>query len=162
MGKKTKIILGSLVGLAILIQLVPYGRAHDNPPVNGTPKWDSPETEALARKACWDCHSNETVWPWYSWIAPVSWLVQHDVDEGREHLNFTEWNREQHHADEAGEEVLEGEMPLWFYPLLHPEAALDEATASKLASGLDATVAASPPGGKKSGESHDDHDHDDE
>ncbi len=90
-----KIILGAagvlVVGL-IAIQLVPYGRNHTNPPVQSEPNWDSPETRALAERACFECHSNETAWPWYSNIAPVSWLVQHDVDEGREKLNFSEWS----------------------------------------------------------------------
>ena len=86
-----------LIGVAVLaaafllIQLVPYGHAHDNPPVAAEPNWDSPQTRELAQRACFDCHSNETTWPWYSNVAPVSWLVQHDVDEGREYLNFSRW-----------------------------------------------------------------------
>ena len=63
------------VGGFLLIQLVPFGRDHTNPPVVQEPKWDSPATRELAKRACFDCHSNETVWPWYSNIAPVSWLV---------------------------------------------------------------------------------------
>ena len=86
------LLLGA-IGLAALIQLVPYGRSHDNPPVTAEPQWDSPETQALVKRACYDCHSNETKWPWYSNVAPVSWLVQNDVNEGREHVNLTEWDR---------------------------------------------------------------------
>ncbi|MRR33844.1 hypothetical protein EG829_03970, partial [bacterium] len=63
----------------IFIQAVPYGRNHDNPPVVREPNWDSPETRGLAKRVCFDCHSNETVWPWYTWVAPVSWLVYRDV-----------------------------------------------------------------------------------
>jgi hypothetical protein len=75
-----------LIGAVILlvgIQVIPYGRSHTNPPVTGEPAWDSPKTRELAVRACYDCHSNQTVWPWYSHIAPISWLVQQDVDEGR-------------------------------------------------------------------------------
>ena len=83
----------SLIGLLLLafvaIQLVPYGRDHDNPAVIAEPNWDSPQTRDLFMTACGDCHSYETEWPWYSNIAPVSWLVQHDVEEGREKLNFS-------------------------------------------------------------------------
>ncbi|MDH4347045.1 MAG: heme-binding domain-containing protein, partial [Thermoleophilia bacterium] len=87
------IVLGvaGVVAALLLAQLVPYGRAHDNPAVSQSVTWDSPRTEQLARGACLDCHSNETVWPWYSNVAPVSWLVQGDVDGGRERLNFSEW-----------------------------------------------------------------------
>ncbi|MEZ4770229.1 MAG: heme-binding domain-containing protein [Caldilineales bacterium] len=77
-------VILALVAVFLLIQLVPYGRDHTNPPVVQEPVWDSPQTEALARAACYDCHSNEVVWPWYSNIAPISWLVQRDVDEGRQ------------------------------------------------------------------------------
>ena len=68
-----------------LIQLVPYGRDHANPPVTREVKWDSPRTRALAAGACFDCHSNLTTWPWYSNVAPVSWLVYADVVGGRGH-----------------------------------------------------------------------------
>ena len=72
--KKLMIVVAVLAGLFLAIQFVPYGRDHSNPPVIGEPTWNSPETRALAVRACFDCHSNETVWPWYSNIAPVSWL----------------------------------------------------------------------------------------
>lgn len=84
--------VGLIVGVVVfaLIQLVPYGRDHDNPPVTQAPEWDSVRTEQLAVDACYDCHSNETEWPWYTNIAPMSWLIQRDVDGGREELNFSE------------------------------------------------------------------------
>ncbi len=81
---------GIVVGLLLLIQLVPYGRDHSNPPVTGTPQWDSPRTEALFSDACGACHSNLTTWPWDSNVAPASWLIQRDVDEGRAILNVSE------------------------------------------------------------------------
>jgi cytochrome c551/c552 len=78
---------GLLVVGLIAIQLVPVN--HTNPPVTAPIKWNSAETEALARRACMDCHSNETVWPWYSNVAPASWLVYYDVVEARSRLNFS-------------------------------------------------------------------------
>lgn len=123
-----------------LIQLVPYGRSHQNPPLRSEPTWDRPETRALAKRACFDCHSNETEWPWYSWVAPVSWLVEHDVVEGREYLNFSEWDREQEEADEAPETVAEGEMPPWNYLPVHPEARLTAEERAALIEGLAETI----------------------
>lgn len=114
---KRKIVVRVIVGLAVFIvaggaaiQLVPYGRDHDNPPVIQDVQWDSARTRELAVKACFDCHSNETHWPWYSNIAPISWLTQNNVEEGRDELNFSEWNREQE-SDEIVESVVDGEMP---------------------------------------------------
>ena len=89
--KKVVVLLSVCVAIFLLIQLIPYGRDHTNPAVVAEPAWDLPETRALAVRACFDCHSNETIWPWYSNVAPISWLVQRDVDEGREKLNFSEW-----------------------------------------------------------------------
>jgi hypothetical protein len=134
-----KIALGILLGLVAvfaIIQLVPYGRDHRNPPVAAEPAWDRPETRALAARACFDCHSNETSWPWYAHVAPASWLVQDHVDEGRQVLNFSEWNRAQDEADEAAEEVEEGEMPPRSYLWLHPEARLSDAERQQLVAGL--------------------------
>jgi mono/diheme cytochrome c family protein len=143
MNTVRKVLVGvaGLVPAAFLvIQLFPYGRAHTNPPVVQEPVWDSPETRALAERACFDCHSNETVWPWYSNVAPLSWMVQDHVDEGREVLNFSEWNRPYDEAHEAGEEVGEGEMPMPGYVWLHPEANLTDAERDALIRGLDATL----------------------
>lgn len=134
------ILLGILF---VAIQLVPYGRDHANPPVTAAAPWNSPATKALAERACFDCHSNQTRWPAYANIAPASWLLQYDVAEGREHLNFSEWNRPQEHAKDAPEEVLEKEMPPNVYLLMHPEARLSDAERKALADGLAATVAGS-------------------
>ena len=106
------------------------------------PRWDGPETRALAVRACFDCHSNETRWPWYSHVAPASWLVQRDVDEGREALNFSEWQRTYKEAGESSETVNEGEMPLQTYVLMHPSARLSLAERRALAQGLTATLGA--------------------
>jgi hypothetical protein len=125
--------------LLILIQLVPYGRNHENPPVLAEPPWDSPQTRETFYQVCGDCHSNTTEWPWYSSIAPASWLVASDVEEARSHLNVSEWGRGENHADEAAEEVEDGEMPLWYYLPLHPEARLTEVEKEAFVRGLVAT-----------------------
>lgn len=135
----TRIALGVPAAL-LVIQLVPYGRDHSNPPVTGEPPWDAPETRDLARQACFDCHSNETEWPVYASVAPVSWLVQRDVTEGRAVLNFSEWPRPQEKAKEAAEEVLEGEMPPAAYTLVHAHARLSAADRDRLARGLATTL----------------------
>lgn len=134
-----RIVIGGIVGVLLAIQLVPYGRGHENPPVSSEPEWDRPATRELFFRACGDCHSNETVWPWYSQIAPVSWLVQHDVDEGRSYFNVSEWGRPVNHGDEAADLVREEEMPPWFYLPAHPEARLSEAEEASLINGLLAT-----------------------
>lgn len=130
--------MAALFGGLLLIQLVPYGREHDNPPVVAEPAWDSAQTRQLTMRACFDCHSNETVWPWYSNVAPVSWLVQRDVDEGREELNYSEWNRRQE-GDESAEAVRDGSMPPRSYLLTHPDARLSDTQLAALADGLEAT-----------------------
>lgn len=140
-----KVILGFIalvaigVGGFLLIQLIPYGHDHSNPAVVQEPTWDSSRTRELAKQACFDCHSNESTWPWYSNIAPVSWLVQHDVNEGRSRLNFSDW-RGFKEPGELGEIVLEGEMPPATFLMMHPEARLTDKEKQELASGLVATA----------------------
>ena len=144
-----KIIVKSVLGIlvaGIAIQLIPYGRSHTNPPVVREPAWNSPATRELAKKACFDCHSNETTWPWYSKIAPLSWLVYWDVVEGRKELNFSDWRDGSRKSEQAGEivkEVLEGEMPPLQYYIAHPEARLDDRSRKLLIDGLSATAASS-------------------
>jgi hypothetical protein len=105
------------------------------------PAWDTPETRALAVRACFDCHSNETVWPWYSNIAPVSWLTQRDVDAGRRRLNFSDWTGFQRGAREASRILAEGEMPPYYYIWLHPNASLSASERDALINGLSASLA---------------------
>ena len=128
-------ILNWLVAAAALIQLIPFGHSHWNPPIKKEPVWDSPQTGDLIRRACYDCHSNRTTWPWYSNVAPMSWLVQRDVNGGRQHLNFTEWDKPQKHSKDVAEQVKEGEMPPWFYLPMHPDAKLSEAEKQALING---------------------------
>ncbi len=120
--------LWGLLAVLALAQLWPIDR--DNPAV--TAAFTEPASiRGIIERACYDCHSNQTKWPWYAYVAPVSWLVAHDVHEGREHLNFSEWgaltpDERREHQEEIWEEVEEGEMPLWVYALLHPSAKLSQ------------------------------------
>ncbi len=138
--------VGAAVVLFGLIQLIPFGHQHSDPPVQAEPHWDSPTTRSLAARACFACHGNQTVWPWYSNVAPVSWLVQRDVDNGRARLDFQQWNQPQRAARRAAEAVQRGSMPPSYYVWLHPDAKLSSAERQQLAQGLQATVAQSPPG----------------
>jgi hypothetical protein len=126
-----RVFLGLALGL-LAIQLVPKGRSHTNPPARVEPSWPSPRIRALAVRACFDCHSNETVWPWYSFVAPASWLIEHDVEEGRDELNFSQFDRPQRHAKDAAAELREGEMPPAIYLPLHASARLTESEKQEL------------------------------
>jgi hypothetical protein len=147
---------GLLFTLFIAIQFVPVERT--NPPISQSVVWDSPETERLARAACYDCHSNETVWPWYNNIAPISWRVTQHVNEGRQKLNFSEWDKPQEDADETIEVIQEGEMPLRDYLLMHPEADLSTAEQQTLINGIQITFRQDPPQGGQQGERSGDND----
>ena len=137
-----------LAALLVVFQFVPYGRDHTNPPVTREPAWDTTETRSLAQRACFDCHSNLTEWPWYSRVAPSSWLVQSDVDSGRAVFNLSEWDRPQDvDAEEMAEAIRGGSMPPWFYAIAHPDARLDGSEKDALVRGLEATLVASPPAG---------------
>ena len=125
-----------LVASFALIQLVPYGRDHTNPAGGRQIAWDSPRTEKLMTDACMDCHSYETQWPWYSNVAPISWLVQHDVNEGRGTLNLSTGQGE---VGEMTEAIREGSMPPWQYKPLHPAARLSAQEKQDLIRGLQAT-----------------------
>lgn len=129
MKRSAKVGLGLVIG-ALAIQVVRFDRT--NPPVTSEIRAPA-EVKALLRRACYDCHSNETLWPWYTRVAPMSWVAHYDVSEGREELNFSEWGelpadtraKKQMHS---GDQVEEGEMPPWFYVLpAHPEARLSDA-----------------------------------
>jgi hypothetical protein len=137
---------GIILAFAFLaVQLVPYGRNHANPPVRQEPKWDSAQTRELTARACFDCHSNQTLWPWYSNVAPASWLVQRDVDKGRRKLNFSEWDRPQEEGGESAKSMQKGKMPPWYYPWAQLSAADHQA----LARGLELTLGANGEGSEK-------------
>jgi hypothetical protein len=155
MKKRKKLTTWVIVVLAfvVLIQFIPVTR--DNPPVEGN--FDgSQDVERILRHACYNCHSNETSWPWYSRVAPVSWLVASDVHDAREHLNFSSW-RSLTSGDRAlakkdiWEHIERGEMPPARYVIMHSEAKLSDAEKAKIRrwaaeppSGADSAGAASP------------------
>jgi hypothetical protein len=124
-----------------LIQLVPYGRDHTNPPVTGEPAWSTPETRDLMVRACYGCHSNEVVYPSYADIAPISWMVASHVSEGRAEVNYSEFATTTRGFDETIEVILDGSMPPSYYTRfgLHPEARLTDAEIAALVEGLRAT-----------------------
>ena len=138
------LVLG-VVALLLLIQLVPYGRDHSNPPVTRSAKWPTGQGEQLARQSCYDCHSNLTKWRWYSNVAPVSWLVQHDVEDGRDVLNFSEWDSGQPDLGEVTEQVTSGEMPPRQYTIVHPSASLSSQEETQLVAALTRLYAGDPP-----------------
>ena len=127
--KYVKTGLAALVVILVLIQFIPVERS--NPPVTQVLEMP-PDVKPIMQRACFDCHSNETRWPWYSKVAPVSWLVSHDVAEGREHMNFSEWDqmslkKKKRRLDELVEEIEEGKMPMPIYLIAHGDAAISEA-----------------------------------
>ncbi len=141
--------VGILIFLFALIQLIPYGRAHTNPAVVNEIKWDNAQTQDLAQRACFDCHSNQTTWPWYSNVAPISWLIQRDVDEGRRVLNFSDWGssaRSQRIINSGGSEltnvILRNSMPPFYYTMIHPGAALSTVEKDQLIQGLKNSISA--------------------
>jgi len=134
-GRFVGALAAGLAVIALLIQAVPVERT--NGPVEqdaGAP----PPVGGILKRACYDCHSNETVWPGYSRVAPVSWLVGHDVHEGRSELNFSTWGRydataRRRKLKRAAEEVAGGDMPPIYYTWMHPEARLSSADKAALA-----------------------------
>ena len=144
---RIRIIILAVVGIGIagfiVLQLIPANSINakfapaGNPPVTYAIKWDSPETEQLARAACFDCHSNETRAMWYSNIAPVSWLVNKDINEGRQKLNFSTGRHIE--GDEMIEQIQRGKMPPDIYVPMHPEANLTAGQKQQLIDGLQAT-----------------------
>lgn len=141
-----------------VIQLVPYGRDHSNPPITGEPAWASPQTRELMVNACYGCHSNEVEWPWYSNIAPISWVVTAHVDEGRDKVNYSEFGTGRDDAEESVEVILEGSMPPSYYTLfgLHPEAKLTDAEIDELVAGLRLTPGMDEDDERGGGDDHDD------
>ena len=136
-----KILIG-LVGVFIVLQFIPVDR--ENPAVQSDIETPA-DIKTILRAACYDCHSNETKWPFYSYIAPMSWQVADHVKEGRKELNFSEWNKytidqKMHKLEEVVEEVEEKHMPLPDYLLLHPEAKMDEARIEALAEWAESAI----------------------
>jgi hypothetical protein len=110
-----------------VLQLVPYGWTHSNPRVVKDAPWPNARAERIARQSCYDCHSFESDWPAYSYVAPMSWLVRYDVDQARHEFNFSDWDQSGGDADKAIEKIEEGDMPLPRYTLIHRGAELSSA-----------------------------------
>ncbi|MDD5559277.1 heme-binding domain-containing protein [Candidatus Methylomirabilis sp.] len=133
------VALGEAAVIFIGLQFIPYGRGYNNPPVKAEPKWDSPKTRELFFRACGTCHSNEVAWPWYGYIAPVSWFIQHDIDKGRAALNVSEWGRAEGNSGDSAETVQNGSMPPSTYGILHPSVRLATPEKQAFIQGLVAT-----------------------
>ena len=147
------VIVGAV--LFLLIQFLPFGPQRPNPRVVAEPKWDSPQTRALVKRVCFDCHINETEWPWYSYIAPVSWLLANDARNASAAFNFSNWHSGDMTAAEMARQINSGRMPLPQYLLLHPDARLTDAEKQQLIAGLTATLASDrvkPPSTAPSGD----------
>ncbi|TMA36652.1 MAG: hypothetical protein E6J79_12845 [Deltaproteobacteria bacterium] len=134
MSRRLRAALGALAGLLVVVQGFRIDRT--NPPVEQDVAAPA-SVEALLRHACYNCHSHETVWPWYSHVAPVSWLLAHDVSEGRRELDFSTWTayppaRKIRKLRKSADEVAKGKMPPWYYALVHPEARLTAAERAML------------------------------
>jgi hypothetical protein len=127
--------LGALA-MFVAIQLVPYGWSHPNPPVTANAPWPGPEAEAIARRSCYDCHSNETEWPLYAYVAPMSWLVRSDVERGRDALNLSTWDTGEGKVEDVIERVSEGSMPPDRYTRAHRGTNLSEAEVDALVAAL--------------------------
>jgi hypothetical protein len=126
--------LAILFVLAELTLLLPAFRP-TNPPITREIAWDSPQTDAIFKESCADCHSNKTNYPWYSYVVPIAWLVNRDVNEGRENFNISTGNIEE--VEEIAELVMEGEMPLASYLISHPDAALTDEEKRLLINGME-------------------------
>jgi mono/diheme cytochrome c family protein len=140
-----KMILGGAALIVGIAQIIPYGKNHDNPKVVQEVNWDSQQTKELFYRACGDCHSNTTKWPWYSNVAPVSWLVAHDVQEGRKNFNVSMWGHQEINKGAfAAYQLKKSKMPPFGYLLNHPEAKLATDDKENLISGLKRTFSVRP------------------
>jgi Haem-binding domain len=126
----------AFLGVAALLVAQLFRPARENPASDPAASFEailSPpgEVQAAMQRACGDCHSNHTVWPWYSHVAPVSWLVARDVNGARARLNLSAWNRygpasSRSRIADMCEEASAREMPPWYFTLAHPQAKLSE------------------------------------
>jgi hypothetical protein len=139
--KKTVIVvvLAGILGF-VLIQFIPFGRDHTNPPSASEPQWSSAQARSLVKEQCFQCHSNETTWPWYSNIAPASWLVAADVIGARSKFNFSDWNTYPGELNEMVGAIQEGEMPPIQYSAFHPNSRLNAQQKADLIGALHSSI----------------------
>jgi hypothetical protein len=133
-------LIGGAVALFLLIQLIPFGHNHTNPVVVSEPNWSSPEARALVKEHCFQCHSNETEWPWYSNIAPGSWLIAFDVIAGRGEFNFSDWKSHPGELDEMVHEIQDGGMPPIQYWIAHPNSKMNDQQKQELIDALNSSL----------------------
>jgi len=143
-----KVLLAVGVSLAIGSQWIHFER--DNPPVSSDVP-APPPVKTVLRDGCYDCHSNETAWPAYTWVAPASWLAHYDVTEGRKRLNFSNWET---YASDPGTEaqklknlaaaITADDMPPWYYRLFHPKSRLSKAQRDTVSRWIAGQIASLP------------------
>lgn len=133
--------IAAVVLTLLLLQLWPTDTS--NPPIVSTPTWDDVYTAQLAERACYDCHSHETAWPWYTKVVPAYFLLAYDVQRGRAALNFSKWEETcctEEQIDNMAATVTKNHMPLPYYLVLHPEARLSQVEQGHLVYGLISTM----------------------
>ncbi len=150
MGTLSRVAGLMALGTVAALTGIQFVSAQRTNPPSRDPLVAPPQIERILRRACYDCHSNETRWPWYSHIAPISWLVVHDVTVARQEVNFSEWGSyysatRRHKLQWIGRILHEGKMPPWEYRLLHPVARLNPSDKSALEEWIASTLAVSSP-----------------
>jgi hypothetical protein len=145
MGKELKLILLILLGILVIVQFIPSGLPGNssNEEYNFIAENNVPvEVAKILTETCYDCHSQEVKFPWYSYVAPVSWQIATDVNMGREHLDFSNWQalskrKKIKILGELSDEVSIGEMPLRIYKIMHREANLTKEQREELVNWAD-------------------------
>ncbi len=145
MSRKFKFYILIAFAAIVVMQLIPVDR--NNPPVVSSVNWDSEFTREVFYKSCADCHSNETKWPWYSYIAPISYVVSYDVVTGRKHFNISDSLKDG--RDEAAREVRRGTMPMSIYYPTHQQAKMSDEVKKKFIEGLKKTFGDKDPNDEK-------------
>jgi hypothetical protein len=147
MKRYLKVGVPAALALLLVIQLVPYGRDHKNPPVTHPAIFKSAAVRQIVADSCNDCHSNLTKWPWYTNVAPASWLVMNDVDGGRKVMNLSEWNKPQPQLNDLVDIIQSGEMPPLKYKIMpnHSKARLSDTQKKELIAGFRQLYATQPP-----------------
>ena len=145
------VVVALVVLVFMLIQVIPV-QGRTNPRLRTQMQWNSAQTDSLVRGACYDCHSNETSWPWYSYIAPVSWMIAHDVQEGRGKLNFSEQPASQINPQRLIQAIQNGSMPPAYYRTTHPAARLTDEQKQQLIAGIQTNLAGQKGGQGQNGD----------